>query len=59
MLQGYAKMKKELNVVKVLQKLNVLTKLAKKDYSKEEWRKLLFEEGQRYFHEVFSINSKS
>ena len=45
MLKGYARMRKELSIVKVLQKLNLLTKIAKKDYSKVEWQNMLFEEG--------------
>ncbi len=59
MLNGYEKMRKDFDVVKVLQKLNLLTQIARKDHSKAEWQKMLFKEGKKYFNEVFSASSES
>ncbi len=59
MLEGYEKMRKDFNVVKVLQKINLLTLIARKDYSKTEWKKMLLKEGKKYFNEVFSMSSES
>ena len=52
-------MRKDFNVAKVLQKLSLLTQIARKGYSKAEWQKMLVKEGQKYFNEVFSVDSES
>ncbi len=52
-------MRNELNIVKVLRKLNLLEKLASKNYGKAEWQDMLFTEGKIYFTRVFSDDSES
>ena len=59
MLMGYDQMRKDFDVVKVLQRLNLLTQIARKDHSKAEWQDMLFKEGKKYFNEIFSASSES